>query len=138
MAKETEVMYVVAGTDEEVLIGDVLTVELEKDFGDGRTLSREVEFKITEETIPDALELGIIEEKERDDDEELIDFDEDDLWDDVEELYEKIGTLEDRVDELEKEVKKLANNALEKINSLIKDVDKEIHKEKRNASSKKK
>jgi len=65
--------YFMAGTDEEVLMGDVINVELEKDFGDGRTLKRKIEFKLTEETLPEALEMGIIageEEEEKD----LIDF----------------------------------------------------------------
>ena len=74
MEKEVQ-KYFMAGTDEEVLIGDVINVELVKDFEDGRTLTREVEFKVTEETIPEALELGIIEEKtDCEDDDGLIDF----------------------------------------------------------------
>lgn len=74
MEKEVQ-KYFMTGTDEEVLIGDVISVELEKDFGDGRTLTRQMEFKVTEETIPEALELGIIEEKtDCEDDDDLIDF----------------------------------------------------------------
>ena len=56
--------YFMAGTDEEVFMGDVVSVELEKDFGDGRTLRRELELKITEETVDDAVELGILDVKD--------------------------------------------------------------------------
>lgn len=70
--KEKVRKYFMAGTDEEVLMGDVISQELEKDFKDGRKLTREVEFELNEETVPLALEMGIIEEKEEDD---LIDFD---------------------------------------------------------------
>ena len=56
--------YFMAGTDEEVFMCDVVSVELEKDFGDGRTLRRELEFKITEATVDDAVELGILDVKD--------------------------------------------------------------------------
>ena len=56
--------YFMAGTDEEVFMGDVVSVELEKDFGDGRKLSRELELKITEATVDDAVELGILDVKD--------------------------------------------------------------------------
>ena len=56
--------YFMAGTDEEVFMGDVVSVELEKDFGDGRKLSREMEFKITEETVDFAVDLNILEVKD--------------------------------------------------------------------------
>ena len=69
--KEKVRKYFMAGTDEEVLMGDVISQELEKDFKDGRKLTREVEFELNEETVPLALEMGIIEEKDEDD---LIDF----------------------------------------------------------------
>lgn len=72
--KEKVSKYFMAGTDEEVLIGDVINVDLVKDFEDGRTLTRSVELKITEETIPFALEMGIIETEENEQD-ELLDFD---------------------------------------------------------------
>ena len=56
--------YFMAGTDEEILIGDFISVELEKDFGDGRTVRREIGFKVTEDSIDDAVELGILDVKE--------------------------------------------------------------------------
>jgi len=110
MTKETEVKYVVAGTDEEVLLGDVICVDMVKDFKDGRTLTREVEFKITEEIIPEALELGIIEEvedeKEDKNDEDLLDFGDDgcpfkelldEIVEDQEDHDRRIETLESQV-----------------------------------------
>ena len=56
--------YFIADTDEEVFMGDVVSVELEKDFGDGRTLRRELELKITEATVEGAVELGILDIKD--------------------------------------------------------------------------
>ena len=71
--KENTSKYFMAGTDEEVLMGDVISTELVKDFKDGRKLTREVEFELNEDTIPIALEMGIIEEGDEEND--LIDFD---------------------------------------------------------------
>ena len=80
MVKETK--YFMSGTDEEVLLGDVISQELVKDFEDGRKLFRKVKFELTEETLPYALKLGIIEEAENEEEEEesndLIDFEEGD------------------------------------------------------------
>ena len=47
--------------------------EVVKEFEDGRKITRKLEFKLTEDTLPLALEMGIIESKEAD---ELIDFSE--------------------------------------------------------------
>jgi hypothetical protein len=109
MAKEKK--YFMAGTDEEVQLGDVISQTLVKDFKDGRKLTREVEFKLTEETLLPALDMGIIEEAESEEeekDDELLDFGEDcpfkEMLDDVVEDQE---ALEKRVDILEEQVKVL-------------------------------
>ena len=104
MAKEKK--YFMAGTDEEVQLGDVISQTLVKDFKDGRKISREVEFKLTEETLLPALDMGIIEEAEPENEEkeneELLDFGEDcpfkEMLDNVVEDQE---ALEKRVDKLE-------------------------------------
>ena len=113
--------YFMAGTDEEVLIGDVINTDVVKEFEDGRSITRELEFKVTEETIPYALELGIIEEREED---ELIDFD-DELDIAVDELLEENESLKKRLGVLEEKVKVLESLVIP-------------HNDKKTASSKKK
>lgn len=111
MAKETK--YFMAGTDEEVLLGDVISQTLVKDFKDGRKISREVEFKLTEETLPYALDMGIIEEAEPEENEEeqndeLLDFGEDCPFKEMlDEVVEDQEALEKKVDILEEQVKVL-------------------------------
>lgn len=104
--EEKTTKYFMAGTDEEVFVGDVINTEVVKDFKDGRKITREIEFELSEETIPLALELGIIEENEEDD---LIDFDSCDMLsefreavaNDIDELNGKVQALEDKVKVLE-------------------------------------
>ena len=110
MAKEKK--YFMAGTDEEVQLGDVITQTLVKDFKDGRKISREVEFKLTEETLLPALDMGIIEEAEPENEEkendELIDFGEDCPFKEMlDAVVEDQEALEKRVDILEEQVKVL-------------------------------
>lgn len=103
MTKEKK--YFLFGTDEEVLLGDVVSTTLEKDFKDGRTIHREVEFTLTEETLPLAVKMEIIEEKEVDS--ELEDFDSDYEVDEAfDELYEIVEKLEKRVEAIEEKLKK--------------------------------
>ena len=120
--KENTSKYFMAGTDEEVLMGDVISTELEKDFKDGRKLTREVEFELNEDTIPFALEMGIIEEGDEEND--LIDFDDEEDFEgfreavaqDIEELCAKIACLENRIAMLEEErkLKKEKNDSSKK------------------------
>ena len=114
--KEKVQKYFMAGTDEEVLLGDVVNVDLVKDFEDGRTLTREVEFKLTEETIPMALEMGIIEEEDdEEEDNDLIDFHEEDyvpknefreftkcVAEDIEDIKDNLRAHLKRIEALEK------------------------------------
>lgn len=110
MTKEKK--YFMAGTDEEVQLGDVITQTLVKDFKDGRKISREVEFKLTEETLLPALDMGIIEEAEPENEEkendELLDFGEDCPFKEMlDAVVEDQEALEKRVDILEEQVKVL-------------------------------
>ena len=109
--------YFMAGTNDEGQLGDVISVNMEKEFKGGRTLTREMEFKITEETIPFALDMGIIEEKgeeEEADTNDLLDFEDIDIEDVVSDHEQMIEALVEsdeeflkRLDVLEKRVKTL-------------------------------
>lgn len=109
-----KIKYVMTGTDEEVQLGDVIETTLEKEFEDGRKLVRNQEFTLTEEAIPLALKLGIIEEVEH-----TLDFAEDeedegcpyseiveDLVQNVDALAKDLTDLELKVHSLEKAFKK--------------------------------
>ena len=100
--------YYLTGTDEEILLGDVISVDFEKEFSEGKKVKRTEEFKVTEDSISYLLEMGILEVEDDEDDEELIDFDEEEYNDfkeavaqDIEELDEKISNLEKRIEALE-------------------------------------
>jgi FtsZ-binding cell division protein ZapB len=108
MAKETK--YLLADTDEEVLLGDVIVQTLVKNFSNGRRIEREVEFKLTEETLLPALDMGIIEEAEPENEEEendeLLDFSEDCPFKEMlDGVIEDQEVLEERVDKLEEKIK---------------------------------
>ena len=85
------------GTDEEIFEGDMIEIECEKEFKKGK-LKRDVEFKVTEDSIPYLIEMDIIEEREIEDEEELEDFDS--PCDALEGLYDKVGELEEKLDTL--------------------------------------
>jgi hypothetical protein len=133
MAKETK--YFMTGTDEEVLMGDVIEVTMEKELKGDRKITRKMEFELNEDTLEDALEMGIIEEKEEDN---LIEFQQDDVqeeeeWEDA--VNEDLDNHEDRIVELEDLVTAFQKKveALEKIITSLQNSTK-----KETASSKKK
>lgn len=133
MAKETK--YFMAGTDEEVLMGDVIEVTMEKELKGDRKITRKMEFELNEDTLEDALEMGIIEEKEEDN---LIEFQQDDVqeeeeWEDA--VNEDLDNHEDRIIELEDLVTAFQKKveALEKVITSLQNSTK-----KETASSKKK
>lgn len=109
MTKEKK--YFIAGTDEEVLLGDVISTTLEKKFKDGTVLTRDIEFTVDEENIPYALDLGILstepckEEKEEEEEESEYSFCN---------LGEAVDKLEDRVCALEEAVAELIDKDEEK------------------------
>lgn len=118
MAKQDVQKYFMAGTDEEVLLGDVIETTLEKEFKNGSKITRNVEFKLTEETLPIALEMGIIETQDEDeeDNNELLDFEEDNcpLKEEIDGLVESQEDLEIRVEYLEDKVKELQDKLANK------------------------
>lgn len=108
MAKE--IKYFMAGTDEEVLLGDTIETVLTKELKGGRKLTRYVKFELTEETLPYALALEVIEAKEYEK-EGLLDFGEDNeegcpQTELLNRMIESQEQLEKRVDTLEDAIKK--------------------------------
>ena len=98
MAKETK--YFLADTGEEVLFGDIIETAFVKEFKNGNKITRNMEFKFSEATLPWALDEGIVIKKKVDKTDDLLDFDEDydEEWED---LVDRVESLEDRVTELE-------------------------------------
>ncbi len=107
--------YFVVDSEEEVMIGDVISVDFEKKVKDGITLKRTEEFKVTEDSIPYLLDMGIIVEEDVND-EDLEDFDDsqeeapceivESLIQDIEELFERVEKLENKQNKPKKEAKK--------------------------------
>lgn len=118
MTKQNVQKYFMAGTDEEVLLGDVIETTLEKEFKNGSKITRNVEFKLTEETLPIALEMGIIEAQDEDEEDsnELLDFEEDNcpLKEEIDGLIESQEDLEIRVEHLEDKVRELQDKLANK------------------------
>ena len=113
-----EKKYYFVGTDEEVVMGDVVSIPFEKTLSNGMTILREVKVKVTEDNIPYLIKENIIEEEDEDEEKEvdeedtadLIDFDSDEdacpcgygMWlnevcDDLDEHERKIKVLEEQV-----------------------------------------
>ena len=111
MANKTK--YFITGTDEEVLMGDVIETTLEKLLDNGVTITRNVEFTVDEENIPYALGLNIIsteptvEEDEDEEENDTLEFVYDGLKDFREAVAEDIDDLMDRVTALEETVAEL-------------------------------
>ena len=140
--------YYLVGTDEEVLMGDVITdVPFEKEFDNGITLKRKEEFEVTEDSLPYLLDMGVLEECDEEED-DLVDFDDEETCEAVEELSEDLENLTKRVEKLEelgikqtevldimfKDVKKCING----VDEALKKAEEKEAKEKKTASSKKK
>ena len=87
-------------TDEVVENGDVVVVSFDKELEDGN-ITIEKELKIEPATAVLLMEMGILEERDVEND--LIDFDEeeDDYCEELANLYEEVGAIEARVTELE-------------------------------------
>lgn len=134
MAKETK--YFMAGTDEEVLLGDVIEVVLIKDFKDGRKIKRNMELKLTEATLPYALDLGVIEEDEPEEDNDLLDFGEDNDTEcpyetSIEDILEDQEALENRMDDLEKKIGEFIKESRDFMKNCLKELDDEEEKNKK-------
>ena len=118
--------YFVVETDEVCEFGDVLNLTFFKDLENGRvTVEKEVKF--TEDTMDWMIEMGFVQEREVEEEEEndLIDFGE--PCEELSDLIENFEALEERVDSMEKMIKEVYD--------LIKASVKE---EKKTAQSKKK
>lgn len=126
--------YFIAETDEEIEIGDTIQLDMTKKTRHGvHTVEGEAE--LNELTIPLLLEIGAIEEREveeeEDDTPDSIEFDED-IYKALAGLIEDFRELEERVSKLENKVSKLYL-----INSDIKETISAL-KEDRTAKTKKK
>lgn len=103
-----------AGTLDEVSIGDIISASFSKELGGGKKYHRTYTFEVTPKTIPMALELNIIEVKdEKGKDVEDMCFNFDDLHKDSSE--ETIEKTCDFIDELMEQLQEL-NNVIDKFN----------------------
>ena len=109
--------FYLVGTEEEVEFGDVVIVPLVKELEDGRKIIKEKEFKLTEDTLQDAIDLGIIEESEED---ELLDFSDMSVEDIISDHEQLIGHIVDNIEEIDEKVSKLESD-IEVLKTLIKD-----------------
>lgn len=62
--KQKETKYFMKGTQDEVLIGDTVEVNLSKEIGKGRKLYKKIECTVTANTLPYLLDTEIIEARE--------------------------------------------------------------------------
>ena len=109
--------FYLVGTEEEVEFGDVVIVPLVKELEDGRKIIKEKEFKLTEDTLQDAIDLGIIEESEED---ELLDFSDMSVEEIISDHEQLIGHIVDNIEEIDEKVSKLESD-IEVLKTLIKD-----------------
>lgn len=100
--------YFVVETDEMCNFGDVINLTMFKELENGKvTVEKEVEFN--ENTMNWMLEMGFVEEREVEDEEDLLDFDK--PCETLVGLIEDFEALEKRVEALEKiTVKPKKNN----------------------------
>lgn len=88
MAKKVT-KYYVADTEEEVQLGDIIEIVLTKTNKKGEKMTKKDCVEVTPETLPDLLEMEIVEEwVEQDEDTVQSRLEEDDYDDDDEEDYE--------------------------------------------------
>ena len=129
--------YFIAETDEEIVFGDTLELDLTKKTKHGlHKVKGEIEF--SKHSVPLLLEIGAIEEHEVEEEEvntpeeDLIDFGGtgcealDDLIEDFETLEERVDKLEERQDEFIK----IINNLIECWKETLQEADKVQHKKK--------
>ena len=124
--KETK--YFIADTEDEVLVGDEIEVVLTEEK-EGHTRHKMMQFDITEESIPLAIDAGIIEEREveveTEEDNDLLDFGEDcDLEETIDAIVESQEEFEKKLEIFEEKLK------------VMKTLVDALYKEKKTASSK--
>lgn len=89
--------YFVTETDEQVVLGDVVTLTFFKELNDGKvTVEKDVEFN--EDTMDMIISMGFVTEREEDG-EDTIDFGE--PCEQLSDLFEDFKTLEQRFNKLE-------------------------------------
>lgn len=131
--KETK--FYMAGTDDEVQLGDVIECVLTKKMRDGHTLHKREAFRLTEASLPYALEIEVIEQREVEvevdntENPDLIDFGGDNEEDGcpcgygaiINEMIKDHEELEQRVDELEENVKELMETNMKYLKEILKE-----------------
>lgn len=136
--------YFIAETDEELVFGDTIQLDLTKKTKHGQhTIEGEIMF--SELSLPLLLEIGAVEEREVEEEEDntpendLLDFGEESPCETLEALEEDFEALEKRVDKLEnmhKDYVALTHKMLDTFKEFVLSLpDKE---EKKNAQPKKK
>ena len=104
--------YFIAETDEELVFGDTLLLDLTKKTKHG-SHTIEGAIKFSELSLPLLLEIGAIEEREVEEEEDntseedLLDFGEESSCEALEALEEDFENLEERVESLEQEIRQL-------------------------------
>lgn len=136
--------YFISETDEELVFGDTIELDLTKKTKHGsHTIEGAIEF--SELSLPLLLEIGAVEEREVDEEEvdtpenDLLDFGEDTPCNILEALVEDFEALEKRVDKLEniyKDYVELTHKTLDTFREFISNMSNK--EEKKNAQSKKK
>ena len=119
--------YFLADTDDELVFGDVVTVTLEKQTKKGfHKFVNDVEF--SEDNIYFLIDLGVIEERECEEEEEnndLIHFNDDSLNEAFEDLLTDFEALENKVDRIEDIVLNILSEARDYIKGFAKDCPKD-------------
>lgn len=104
--------YFIAETDEELVFGDTIQLDLTKKTKHG-SHTIEGAIKFSELSLPLLLEIGAIEEREVEEEEDntpendLLDFGNETPCEALEALEEDFEALEDKVESLEQEIKQL-------------------------------
>ena len=104
--------YFIAETDEELVFGDTIQLNLTKKAKHGQHTIEE-EIKLSELSLPLLLELGVVEEHEVEEEEDntpednLIDFGDETPCEALEALEEDFEKLEEKVEYLEQEIRQL-------------------------------
>lgn len=102
--------YFIAETDEELVFGDTVELDLTKKTKHGSHTIEET-IKFSELSLPLLLEIGAIEEREVEEEEDntseedLLDFGDEPSCEALEALEEDFESLEERVDSLEQEIR---------------------------------
>ena len=104
--------HFITDTDEALVFGDTIQLNLTKKIKHGQH-TIEGEIKLSELSLPLLLEIGAIEEREVEEEEDntpendILDFDEESPCEALEALEEDFETLEEKVESLEQEINQL-------------------------------